>query len=774
MRLCLTLLAAVVGFSPQAFAQSCTGLCLQQVSCPNGGVTTISGTVYAPNGTDPLPNVIVYIPNAPVDAFTPGVACPVVGQPPSGSPLVGTMTATDGTFTLSNVPVGANIPLVVMSGRWRRQVVVPGTAACTNTTFSVNMPANQSQGDIPKIAVATGRADSVECVLRKIGISDSEFTDPSGSGRINIYLGSFAAGAQVDSATPSENTLMGNVNTLNQYDVLMLPCEGSEYLRNSTQLANIISYANAGGRVYTSHYGYVWMFQNSPFSGVANWQVNQPTLPDGPATVDTSFSDGQTLAQWLQLIGASTTLGQIDISAVKHDLSGIISPTQSWLTYNDSALGNPVMQFTFNTPVGATGQQCGRVLFNEYHVENPTGTTTGLTFPNECSSGAMTPQEKLLEYSLFSLTSNGGQPTLTPTSQSFGTEAIGFATAAQTFTWQNNSTFAAYISSVTVSGDFAITSNGCSSVAAGATCQIGVAFQPTAIGQRTGTLSVTSSGQALTASLTGTGTADLVPSAPALNFGSLDVGASSTQTFTITNSAPGPVAVPAMGVTGDYALGTSCGSALAASASCQVAITFKPTTTGTRAGTLTVASSSPAYSGLAPTLTGNGVDFSLTTNPASGSVTAGYSASTAATTAPIAGYSAPVTLSCTTTAPASTCTPSVLSFIPTAAVTSTVTITTKSKYTVIGYGGVGGTGLLSLIAICSACLLWLSRKRVSTFARYGLFVLFLSAATILASGCSGKLPAMNSPYTTAGSYTYTLTATDGTITHSATYTLKVN
>lgn len=773
MRPYMALLAAVVGLSPQAFAQSCTGLCLQQVSCPNGGVTTITGTIYAPNGVDPLPNVIVYIPNAPVDAFAPGVACPVVGQPPSGSPLVGTLTATDGTFTLSNVPVGSNIPLVVQSGRWRRQVVVPGTAACMNTAFSTRMPQNQSEGDIPKIAIATGHADSVECVLRKVGISDSEFTDPMGSGRINIYLGSGDPGARADAATPSETSLMGSQSTLNQYDVLMLPCEGAPYTRTAAQLANLISYANAGGRVYTSHYGYVWMYQNPPFSGVANWDVNQAALPDGTATVDTSFAEGQTLAQWLQLVGASTTQGQIAISAVKHDLNGIIAPTQSWLALNDSAHSNPVMQFTFDTPVG-TVNQCGRVLFNEYHVENPPTSTTGLIFPAECSSAAMTPQEKLLEFSLFDLTSNGGQPTLTPASQDFGAEAIGFSTASKSFIWKNNSTFASYISSVTVSGDFAVSKNSCASVAAGATCEIDVIFTPTALGQRTGTLTAFSSGNNLTASLTGQGVADLAPSATALNFGSLDIGASSTQTFTITNSAPGPVAVPAMGVTGDYALTTSCGSTLAASASCQVAITFKPTTTGPRAGTLTVASSNPAYSGLAPTLTGNGVDFSLTTNPASGSVTAGYTASTAVTAAPIAGYSAPVTLNCTTTTPASTCTPSVVSFIPTEAVTSTVTITTKSKYTVIGYGGLGGNGLLSLIAICSACLLSLSRKRSNALARYGLFVLFLSAATILVSGCSGKLPAMNNPYTTPGSYTYTLTATDGFITHSATYTLKVN
>jgi len=53
-------------------------------------------------------------------------------------------------------------------------------------------------------------------------------------------------------------------------------------------------------------------------------------------------------------------------------------------------------------------------------------------------------------------------------------------------------------------------------------------------------------------------------------------------------------------------------------------------------------------------------------------------------------------------------------------------------------------------------------------------LLFLAVAFSLA-GCSGKLPAVNADYTVApGTYTYTLTATDGTISHSATYTLNVS
>ncbi len=138
----------------------------------------------------------------------------------------------------------------------------------------------------------------------------------------------------------------------------------------------------------------------------------------------------------------------------------MIAPTQSWLTLNQTFAGvvNPVMQFVFDTPIlpaGQTGNQCGRVLFNEYHVENPPSGSvpSGTIFPNECNlNAAMTPQEKLLEYMLFELTDEGGQPSLAPLAQDFGPEAVGYPSAPQTFTWTNNSSFASQVTSATIIG----------------------------------------------------------------------------------------------------------------------------------------------------------------------------------------------------------------------------------------------------------------------------------------------------------------------------------
>jgi len=45
------------------------------------------------------------------------VACNRCGADVTGNPLVKTTSDFDGTFTLENVPVGQNIPIVIQLGR---------------------------------------------------------------------------------------------------------------------------------------------------------------------------------------------------------------------------------------------------------------------------------------------------------------------------------------------------------------------------------------------------------------------------------------------------------------------------------------------------------------------------------------------------------------------------------------------------------------------------------------------------------------------------------
>jgi hypothetical protein len=299
-------------------------------------------------------------------------------------------------------------------------------------------------------------------------------------------------------------------------------------------------------------------------------------------------------------------------------------------------------------------------------------------------------------------------------------------------------------------------------------------FTPTALGARTGTLAVASGSNTLTASLTGTGTPGFSVSPTSLSFGNLDVGAAASQNLTLTSLAGGPLPVPVFVTTGQYSVSTAaCGSTLAAGATCPVKVTFLPTAIGPQNGTIGVNSTSLLYSGLNVTMTGNGIDFTISLNPTSGTVIAGDGTSTTSTLTPLAGFAAPITLTCTVGgATASSCGFATNTVTPTSTVTDVINLITTSQYTVIGYG-VGGGGYLWLIAVGSGLLLWRTRRRAGTMVRASLMIALVAAIGFSMTGCSGKLPAQNAAYTGPGSYTITVSATDGFLVHSATYSLTV-
>ncbi len=365
-------------------------------------VTTLSGTVYAPNGTDPIAGALVYVPGAAVDALVPGVSANQCA--PSGAPIARTTTSSTGAFSLSNVPAGVNVPLVVQVGRWRRQVTIPSVTACGDTAApasSTTLPKNRTEGDIPKIAIVTGADDALECVLRGIGVSDSEFTDSTGSGRVNLYTGQGAPGAQADGATPSESALWASQASISAYDMVMFACQGNQFSRPAAAQQIVVNYANAGGRILATHEEFSWLSSIAPFSITATWSASASahfaTDPE-TASINTSFPEGLALAQWLVNVQGSTTLGQLSLSSLHQSLTGVDTQAALWLSVQDPTLGTVPMQYSFDTPFGSA-QPIGRVVYAAYHVDS--ANTAGTTFPAECQISAMTAQEKAIEFSIF-------------------------------------------------------------------------------------------------------------------------------------------------------------------------------------------------------------------------------------------------------------------------------------------------------------------------------------------------------------------------------------
>ena len=254
---------------------------------------------------------------------------PSCGAEAAGSPLVTAYTAPDGTFTLTGVPVGSAIPLVIQLGRWRRQFTVPISTSCGANSVpdkTLEMPRNHTQGDIPRIGVLTGGFDPVECVLRKIGIDyDSEFSDPGGAGHIQFYTandpnspapGLAGRGAVIDSSTPGQDALFpaptggpAGAPQINNYDMVILECEGYPEPESAHDQSRVAAYAAAGGRVFASDYEYSWLYQNPALSASANWDVNQNgggSSVTGVIDQPPSNPAGTAFQDWLQDVGVSS------------------------------------------------------------------------------------------------------------------------------------------------------------------------------------------------------------------------------------------------------------------------------------------------------------------------------------------------------------------------------------------------------------------------------------------------------------------------------------
>ena len=408
--------------------------CKVPTTCAAGTDTTISGKIYAPNGKLPLYNVVVYVPNAPVEPFKDGASCDRCGAS-IANPVTAAVTDETGSFVLHGAPADANVPLVIQVGKWRRQIVIPSVPPCVDTALTnpdmTRLPKNKTEGDIPKIAISAGGADAMECLPRRLGIEDSEHTGSSGAGRIHLYTATdnanaagtgdlsvkaFAPTLNAGAMLPHSTELWRDLATLKQYDIVMLSCEGTQFLPEKPMAARqaLYDYASQGGRVFASHWGHVWFAQGpAPVPTTGTWMSRaNPAAADAsmPATINQTFPKGEALAKWLVSVGASTTQGTLNVIGPRDDIQ-TINPAVSreWITLDNPNFPQApkvVEYLSFNTPIGVPeAEACGRAVFTGLHVSNsvedrvvqPPG------FPLECDATELTAQEKAVAFMLFDL-----------------------------------------------------------------------------------------------------------------------------------------------------------------------------------------------------------------------------------------------------------------------------------------------------------------------------------------------------------------------------------
>jgi hypothetical protein len=182
----------------------------------------------------------------------------------------------------------------------------------------------------------------------------------------------------------------------------------------------------------------------------------------------------------------------------------------------------------------------------------------------------------------------------TPLSEAFSPQVVGTASAAKTIKLKNSSRSAVTVNSITASGNFAIASNTCgSSLAASATCMVGVTFKPSISGALSGSVAVSDSApdSPQTIALSGTGNLPLTISPATLAFGTETVGhTTAARTATLTNNESTTLDF-SFAASGNYAIsstGTTCGASLGAAAKCNIAITFTPTANGSVNGAVSI------------------------------------------------------------------------------------------------------------------------------------------------------------------------------------------
>jgi hypothetical protein len=197
---------------------------------------------------------------------------------------------------------------------------------------------------------------------------------------------------------------------------------------------------------------------------------------------------------------------------------------------------------------------------------------------------------------------------LAPLALTYASQNAGTTSATQIVTLTNNGSTALKIASVGIGGtdpaDFAAASHCGSSVAAGSSCTISVAFKPTTFGSRYGTLTVTYGGPVKTSQvveLSGTGVTTTASFSPNnFGFGYQIVGTTSAPTTaTLTNAGPETLTISGFTLngapTGIFNYTTNCGSTLAVNASCEAFLTFTPAGVAGYSATLTANTNAQNY-----------------------------------------------------------------------------------------------------------------------------------------------------------------------------------
>jgi sugar lactone lactonase YvrE len=379
-------------------------------------------------------------------------------------------------------------------------------------------------------------------------------------------------------------------------------------------------------------------------------------------------------------------------------------------------------------------------------------------------------------------------PTVTlspPGPLSFST-TVGATSDPQIATLTNTGSLSVNITGVTLGGtnpgDFAIASNGCgNTLSAGASCMVSITFTPASVASFAATLSIVdnATGSPQTLALNGSGAATSAPAASlaptTLSFTAASGTTSTAQMATLTNTGSAALNISSIVVSGaSFADTTSCGSTLAAGASCMISVTFTPSAAASYSGSLTV-SDNASGSPQSITLSGTGLTstYGLSASPMTQAVAGGSVATYTLTITPQNGaYASSISLSASGLPGGAIATFSPATIVPgAAAATSSLTIQTVAA-TADAERAVGVRGWrMAAPMMTVAFLLLLPRRRLGNALRGCLLVLVGVGVAVSLLGCGGA--GFGSPKQGSTNYNITIDAVSGTQQQTITVQLTV-
>jgi hypothetical protein len=384
--------------------------------------------------------------------------------------------------------------------------------------------------------------------------------------------------------------------------------------------------------------------------------------------------------------------------------------------------------------------------------------------------------------------------TFAPASADFFTGyAVGSVSNAQPTIITSSGTGPLTITNISTTGDFFETDNCVGVLPINQNCAVSVSFRPTGVGTRTGTVLITDNASASPQSiaLSGIGIAELVmsPSSP-IQFPNVLLGQSSSPlAVTLSNFTSSAIGVSQITVTPypEFSQTNTCGTSVAAQASCVVNLTFTPHAAGIRSGNILIVDTNGNQVGTDLGGSGTGFVLNSSTSPTVVNVTPGQTATFTVFLGGAGGFTGTVSLSCTGGPTGSACstTPASVPLTPANGSNAVfVNVTTPSsgstparRFPPMPYGNYFALRLsLSFLLTLTMFLWWLRRRSVERLAiPRAAVIALLIAVLLLAGSCGGggSSSGGSGSNANAGSFTITVTATSGSLSTSTQLTLIV-